>query len=193
MSDTPETTTADTATPDTERDLLRAKIEASERRIAERTLADQAKEAADSALEYTKANPLKVVGGAVAVGLVIGLMTSPGRRIATRAATGTAAAVSGAAATTSRAAKNATAEGSRLGNLISDAIIAFGIKLMDDAMDAGRAGKDALEDAGDSAAARARKLRRDASHFAGSTADKGRAAAQRTRRRASRAVRDLTN
>lgn len=188
MSDTPSP-----STPDTERDQLRAKIEASERRIAERTLADQAKEAADAALEYTKENPLKVVGGAVAVGLLIGLMTSPGRRIASRAASGTAAAVSGAAASTTRAAKNATAEGSRLGNLISDAIIAFGIKLMDDALDAGRAGKDALEDAGDSAAARARALRREASYLAGSAADKGRTAARRTRRKASRAVRDLTN
>ena len=188
MSDTPEATT-----PDSERDQLRAKIEASERRIAERTLADQAKEAADSALEYTKANPLKVVGGAVVAGLLIGLMTRPGRRMASRAATGTAAAVSGAAATTTRAAKNATAEGTRLGNLISDAVIAFGIKLMDDAMDAGRAGKDAIEDAGDSAAARARSLRREASYLAGSAADKSRAVAQRTRRKASRAVRDLTN
>ena len=183
-----------TKAPDTARDELRAKIEASERRIAERTLAEQAKDAANAAIEYTKENPIKVVGGAVAVGILIGLMTRPGRQIAGRAATGTAAAVSGAAASTAQAAKGVSTKSvSRFGALISDAIVAYGIKLIDDAMDAGRAGKDALEDASDTATAKARKLRRDASHFAGSTADKGRAAAQRTRRRASRAVRDLTN
>ena len=77
---------------------LRAKIEASERRNAERTLADQAREAAEAATEYTRAHPLTVIGGAVAIGLLVGLATRPGRRVATRAAGAVGAAASGAAA-----------------------------------------------------------------------------------------------
>lgn len=199
---TPETTDATTTdTKDEKRDALRQKIEASERRIAERTFADQAREAADAALDYTKANPLKVVGGAVALGVLIGLMTSPGRRVASRAATGAAAAASGAASAVGNAASgtaktvsNAASKGtSRAGNLLSDTVVAYGMKLIDDMLDAGRAGQDKLEDLGDSASARARELRRDAGYMAGNAADKGRAATQRTRRRAERAVRDLTD
>lgn len=205
MSTDPNPQTPDeTQTPGTEddrRDALRQKIEASERRIAERTLADQAKEAADAALDYTKANPLKVVGGAIVVGLAIGLMTSPGRRFASRTATGAAAAATGAASAvgnaasgTARSVGNAASKGSsRVNSFVTDALIAYGIKLIDDIVDGARSGGDKLEDIGDSAAARARQLRRDASYMAGNAADKSMTTARRTRRRASRAVRDLTD
>lgn len=183
----------DLTTEDDKRDALRVKIEASERRIAERTFADQAREAADAALDYTKANPLKVVGGAIAVGLVIGLMTNPGRRVARNAATSAAnmvgGAASGAAKTVGTAAQNRT---SKFASLVADAVVAYGIKLIDEAMDGARAGQDKLEDIGDSASAKARELRRDVGYVAGSAADKTRAATRRTRRRAERAVRDLT-
>lgn len=179
---------------DNGRDELRAKIEASERRIAERTLADQAQEAAEAATEYVKQNPLKVLGGAIAVGLVIGLMTSPGRRAAVSAATSTAGAVSnaasGAANTVGTAAKK---RGSAFGSLVADALVAYGIKLIDEALDGTRKGQDALEDIGDSTTAKTRELRRDAGYVAGKAVDKGRAATRRTRRRAERAVRDLTD
>lgn len=66
------------------RDQLRARIEAGERRVEERTLADQAREAADNAIDFAKAHPIATVAGAVAVGLVIGAMTKPGRRLARR-------------------------------------------------------------------------------------------------------------
>ncbi|MHA7818253.1 MAG: hypothetical protein ACX930_01255 [Erythrobacter sp.] len=199
---TPETTDPNPSeTADDKRDALRQKIEASERRIAERTLADQAREAADAALDYTKENPLKVVGGAVAVGVLIGLMTAPGRRAAGRAATGAAVAASGAASAvgnaatgTARSVSNAASKGtSRVGTLLTDTLIAYGMKLIDDVLGGARAGQDKLEDLGDSATTKARELRRDASYIAGSAADKGRAASRRTRRRAERAVRDLTD
>ena len=60
-------------------------------------------------------------------------------------------------------------------------------------MDGARAGKDAVEDISDHATAKARELRREASYIAGTAADKGRTATRRTRRRAERAVRDLTD
>lgn len=178
----------------TPRDELRAKIEASERRIAERTLGEQAQEVAGAATEYVKKNPLTVLGGAIAVGLVIGALSAPGRRVARSAATGAADAVgtaaSGAAKTVGNAAKS---RGTAFGSLLADALVAYGVKLIDEALDGARTGQDKIEDIGDSATAKARELRRDASYFAGSAADKGRAATRKTRRRAERVVRDLTD
>lgn len=201
MSEDLKTETETPQTQDEKRDALRQKIEASERRISERTLADQAREAADVALDYTKENPLKVVGGAIAVGLLIGLMTSPGRRFASRTATGAAAAATGAAnaigsaaSDTARTVGNTASKGSsRVNHFVTDTLLAYGIKLIDDVVDGARHSGDKLDDLGDSAAARARQLRRDASYLAGNATDKGMTATRRTRKRAGRAVRDLTN
>ncbi|MEM7700870.1 MAG: hypothetical protein AAF251_02930 [Pseudomonadota bacterium] len=181
------------ANPDA-RDELRAKIEARERRIAERTLADEARDAAGAATEYVKQHPMQVVGGAIAIGLVIGLMTRPGRRAVGNAATGTASAVSGAASGAAKSVGTAAkSQGSRLGTLIADALVAYGIKLIDDALDVGRAGKEKAEDVGDAAVAGARSAKRDAEYAAGASANKTRAVGQRTRRRATRAVRNLAD
>ncbi|MEM7664578.1 MAG: hypothetical protein AAF250_01860 [Pseudomonadota bacterium] len=174
------------------RDELRAKIEASERRIAERTMADQAKEAAGAATAYVKENPFKVLGGAIAVGLVIGALSKPGRRAARSAATGTASAVGGAASGAAKSVGNAAkSRGTAFGTLLADALVAYGMKIIDDALDTARAGREQLEDLGDDASAKARELKRDAGYIAGSTADKTRAVTRRTRRRAGRAVRDM--
>ena len=155
------------------RDELRAKIEASDRRIAERTLADSAREIAEDAGKFARAHPLTVIGGAIAAGLVIGLLTSPGRRLAQSTATGTAKAVSstaqGASAAVSKAAKS---RASALGNVLVDAAIAYGIKMIDEALDRARNGEDVLGEAGDTAKAKARGIRREASSLAGTAADK---------------------
>ncbi|MBD2841914.1 hypothetical protein [Erythrobacter rubeus] len=189
MTDTAETNTPAVAD---KRDELRAKIEASERRIEQRTLADQAKEAAGAATNYAREHPLTVLGGAIAVGLVVGAMTSRGRRAARGAAVGTVNAVNSAARSTKDAVGNAsTKQVSRFGTLLADAITAYGIKLIDDALDTAQAGQDKLEDLGDSASSKARQLRRDAEYYAGTAADKGKQVTRRTRRRAGRAVRDL--
>ncbi|WP_298303250.1 hypothetical protein [uncultured Erythrobacter sp.] len=187
------------------RDELRQKIEANERRIAERTLGDQAKEAVDAAVNYTRANPLTVIGGAIVLGLAIGLMTKPGQRVAGKAATSAVNAASGAASKVGDAAssaagaaagtvKNAAIDRTNtLWTLVADALVGYAIKFIDDALGGPNVGKDKLEDLGDSAAAKARTLRREASYLAGSAADKGRAATRRTKRRAERVVRDLTD
>lgn len=178
---------------DQKRDELRMKIEASERRIAERTLGDTAREMAQTAGDYAKANPLQVVGGAVAVGILIGLMTKPGRRVASQAASNAADAVGGAATSAGKSVGNAVKQrSSKFGSLVADALVAYGIKLIDEALSGARASQDKLEDIGDNASAKAREIRRDAGYMAGSAADKTRTVARRTRRRAERAVRDLT-
>ncbi|UAB77092.1 hypothetical protein INR77_09625 [Erythrobacter sp. SCSIO 43205] len=187
------------------RDALRQKIEANERRIAERTLGEQAKEVVDAAVDYTKANPLTVIAGAVAVGITIGLMTKPGRRIATTAATSAAGVatqaaskVSDAAGSAANAAKGTVASAAidrstAVWALIADKIVDHAMDLIDEVLGGATAGKDALEDIGDSAAAKARTVRREAEYIAGTAADKSRTATQRGKRRATRAVRDLTN
>ena len=48
-------------TDEQKRDQLRARIEAGEKRNEERSLGDQAKGVADSAIEFTKKHPLAVV------------------------------------------------------------------------------------------------------------------------------------
>lgn len=174
------------------RDELRAKIEANERRIAERTLADEAREVASAATDYVKQHPLQVVGGAIALGLVLGLLSKPGRRAVGNAASGTAQAVSGAASGAAKTVSSAAKKrGTALGTLLVDALVAYGIKLLDEALDGARNGQDRLEDIGDAATAKAREVKRDAEYVAGTAADKTRAMGQRTRRRATRAVRDL--
>ena len=197
--------TTETTPDDVKRDELRQKIEANERRIAERTLGEQAKETVDAAVNYTRENPLKVIGGAVVVGMAIGLMTQPGQRVAAKAATSAASAASGAATKVGGAASSAAGTAAdtvknvakdrtnAVWTLAADAIVGYAIKLIDDALGGPNAGKDALEDLGDSAASKARNLRREASYMAGSVADKGRTATRKTRRRAERAVRDLTD
>lgn len=200
-TDSTTNTDADAA----KRDDLRQKIEANERRIAERTLGEQAKETVDAAVDYTRANPLKVIGGAVAVGLTIGLMTQPGKRLAGKAAVSAASAATGAATKVGGAASNAAGAAAEtvktaamdrtnvVWAMVSDALVGYAIKMIDDALGGTNAAKDSLEDLGDSAAAKARSLRREATYLAGSAADKGRAATRKTKRRAERAVRDLTD
>ncbi len=187
-----ETNLMTTETAD-KRDELRAKIEASERRIAERTFADEARDAAGIATKYAKDNPLTVVGGAIAAGLLIGLMTRPGRRVVKNAATGTVAAVGGAASGTAKSVKTAAKTGGgAMSALFGDALVAYGVRIIDEVMDGARAGQDKLEDFGDAASASARKVAREANYVAGSTADKSRALSKKTGRRAGRVIRDLT-
>lgn len=89
MSDTAKSNvtpiSADSKLTDEEkRDQLRARIEAGERRNEERSFADQAKDVADSAIEFAKKHPVATVAGAVAVGLAIGAMTRRGRELGRR-------------------------------------------------------------------------------------------------------------
>lgn len=164
------------------RDVLRARIDAAERRNAERSIADQARDAASAAVDYTRANPLTVIGGALAVGLVIGLLTRPGRRVAGRALHGTADAISGAASgATSGAKKLATRGGSRFGALIGEAALAYIMTVVDEVLENAREGKERAGELSEATEARARKLSAQASQAAGSAAESTRALARQTR------------
>ena len=174
------------------RDALRARIEAAERRNADRGLADQARAAADAAIDYTRANPLKVIGGALAFGLVLGLLTHPGRRVAGKALHSASDAISGAASSASSGVKSvASRGGSRLGTLIGEAAVAYAMNVIDEVLDTAREGKARAEDLGEAAGTQARKLGAEASEAAGSAADSTRALARKTADVALGVVRDI--
>jgi hypothetical protein len=175
-----------------QRDGLRARIEAAERRNADRSLADQARAAADTAIDYTRANPLTVIGGALAFGLVLGLLTRPGRRVAGRAFHSASDAISGAASSASSGVKGvASRGGSRIGTLFGEAAVAYAMKVIDEVLDAAREGKERAEDLGEAAGTQARKLSAEASDAAGTAADSTRALARRTADAALNVVRDI--
>ncbi len=170
------------------RDALRARIEAAERRNAERTLADQARDAATAAVDYTRANPLTVIGGAIAAGLVIGLLTRPGRRVASRAVHSAGDAISGAAASASSGAKGlAVRGGSRIGQLLGEALMAYVMTVIDEVLDTARAGQEAAEDLSGAASAKAKQISGQLSGKTADAADTTRALARKT----AAAVRDL--
>lgn len=171
MADKAETATvtpisADSALSDQQkRDQLRARIEAGEKRNEERTLADQAKDAADTAVEFTKKHPYAVIGGAIAVGLAIGAMTRPGRRLGRR--------------------------GGVLAGLAADAALAYGARMIDKTMDAAQFAGDRFEDLSDSAATTARGLRRDAAYKLDVASDAVRASTRKAARGGSRTARAI--
>ncbi|MEX0342722.1 MAG: hypothetical protein AB3N06_09050 [Erythrobacter sp.] len=147
------------------REQLRARIEAGEQRNEERSLADQAKDAADSALEFTRKHPLAVVGGVLVVGLAIGAMTRPGRRLGRR--------------------------GGVLAGLAADAALAYGARMVDTVLDGAQYAGDRIEDLGDSASTAARGLRRDAGYKLDVAGDALRSSGRKAGRKGSRAYRAL--
>lgn len=155
------------------RDSLRARIEAAERRNAERSLADHARKAVSAAADYTRANPLAVIGGALAVGLVIGLLTRPGRRAALRVVSGAGEAVSGAASSATAGAKGIAARGgSRIGMMLGEAAVAYAMTMIDDALEAARSGQDRAGELSNTAGTQARNLARKSRDTAGRVVNK---------------------
>lgn len=151
------------------REELREKIEAAEVRNEERGLAEMAREAAETATDFAKKHPLATVAGAVGVGLLIGAMTRPGRRL--------------------------TRRGGALAAIAADAALAYGLEAFDRigtaTSAAARAGADGLEDLGDSVGSAARSFRRDAAYRADVAGDTVRATSRRAGRKASRSLRNL--
>jgi len=177
---------------DGQRDGLRARIEAAERRNAARSLSDNAREAADSAVQYTRAHPLTVIGGALALGLAIGLMTRPGRRLARNVVGSASDAVSGATSSATSGVKGVAARGgTALGSMLSEAAMSYVLTLIDDVVETARAGQERAEDIGDAAGAQARKLGASAVQVADTAAEGSRSLARKTRKAAGRVVADL--
>ncbi|MFN3988712.1 MAG: hypothetical protein ACK4IS_00480 [Erythrobacter sp.] len=167
---------------DAKRDALRARIEAAERRIAERRLVDDARDAARAAADYARANPGKVVAGALVLGLVIGLLTTPGRAMVGKAASR----MTGSA---SRKASGAMSEaGAKLGALLANALVAQGLKVLDEMLDGAATGKERASDLLGKAASEAQRIGREAAETSGDLARRSRAAAETAARDIARRV-----
>lgn len=178
---------------DSQRDALRARIEAAERRNAERTLAVQAREAASAAAQYTRAHPLTVIGGALALGLAIGLLTRPGRAAARRVVQTTSHAVSGAAATATSGTKRVAARGGvQIGTMLGEALMGYVLTAIDEALDAARTGQERAGEFGEAATTEARKLSASAADAAGTASDRTRKLAGQARSAATKVVKELT-
>jgi ElaB/YqjD/DUF883 family membrane-anchored ribosome-binding protein len=147
------------------REALRGKIAAAEKRQAQRSFADQAKDAADSALGYVRANPLKTVAAVAASALVIGALTRPGRRAGRKAGA--------------------------LAGVATDAALAYGLSLLDSAGSAASKGQDKLADLGGSVGDKARAWQSAAAKEGSQLSDYLVEAARRSGKRAGKSIDDL--
>ena len=113
-------------TSDEKRVALRDRIAKAQQRLTEHPASEQARDTAGALIDYAKRNPALVVGGAAALGLVLGSLSRSGRKAAT--ATGllgriaTDAAIAFALAMYERAAERAreTADDDDTGAKIGD-------------------------------------------------------------------------
>lgn len=150
---------------DHKREELKARIAAGQSRHERRSLSEQARDAADTAVDFVKEHPVATIVGGLAVGLLIGSMTRSGRRAGRRAGSWASSA--------------------------SDAVVAFGFGLLDDIEDMSRHGRDKAVDAGDRLGFKSRELKRDADHYARSLQDRASTTSRLAGRSLSRRLRDL--
>ncbi|MHA6317326.1 hypothetical protein ACXYN8_06670 [Altererythrobacter sp. CAU 1778] len=152
-------------TDDAKREELERRIEEGQARQEERTLADKASEAAEQATEFVKAHPMATIGGAIAVGLLIGAMTRPGRRLG--------------------------AKGVSLASAAADLAMVYGLKALDAAEDAARYSGDRIEDIGDTLGDKARKARRELGYQLGGARDAAGITAREGSKKAGRTTRSI--
>lgn len=154
-------------TIDDKRDALRARIEDGERRLAERDFAAAAKEAGTLATEFVKANPVATIAGVAVIGIMIGAMTRPGRRLGNRAAD--------------------------LASYATEAGVAYAMGLLDAAgelaEDVKQVSGEKLEDAGDALDRTARTAKREGTYLASTARDAAHDLGRRAGRKAGRTFR----
>ena len=148
-----------------QRDELRRKIEQSERRNEERSLADMARDATDSATEFVKEHPILTVSAVALIGLAIGSRTSKGRELTGRAV--------------------------GFADHLADLGMAYASGMAAKVGDAPRHSGDRLVDIGDDVAFGSRAARRNAHYYAERQKDAARHAGRRAARKAGRSYRDL--
>jgi hypothetical protein len=152
------------------RKTMRKKIEAGEKRNAERGFGDYAREARDGATSFVKQHPFATVAGGLALGAIIAAMVpGPGRRLR----------------------KKATAKGSALAAMLTELGVAYGASLLDNLGDAARTGQGKLEDFGETLGDTARGLRRDAGQLTDSARESARELSREAGKKAGRSLRDL--
>ncbi|WP_284125344.1 hypothetical protein [Parerythrobacter aestuarii] len=149
------------------RDALRRRIEEGEARLADRDLIAAAREAGAAAKDFVRAHPVATVAGVALIGIVIGAMTKPGRRLGSRAA--------------------------GLASFATEAGIAYAMGVIDTAGeladDVKEAGTEKLEDLGDTLDRTRRKAKREGTYLASSARDAVHDLGRRAGRKAGRTFR----
>lgn len=152
---------------DESRDALRQRIEEGEARLAERDLVAAAKEAGTAAKEFVQAHPAATIAGVAVLGIIIGAMTKPGRKLGGRAA--------------------------GLASYATEAGIAYAMGVIDAAGDLAddvrEAGTEKLEDIEDGLDRTARKAKREGTYLATSARDAVHDLGRRAGRKAGRTFR----
>lgn len=153
------------------REALRGKISEGQQRNSQRSFADQAKQAADGALEYVKANPLKTVAGVTIGALLIGALSRPGRRAGRKAAEKTSA----------------------FATIATEAALAYGLGLLETAGTAASKGQDKLADLGETVGEKARAWQTTAAKEGSELSDYLVKAAKRGGKQAGKSIKELRN
>ena len=147
--------------------------EAGSRQSTMERVGEKVVEAKDSFTEFAREHPFTVVIGGLALGVAVSALFP---RSPTRKAAAKVGGLGGKAAA--------------LASLAAEAAALYANQAFDAANDAARAGKDKLEDVGDTVGDTARHLRRDASYYADSAAHAARKASRETGKKVRRAVKN---
>lgn len=146
---------------DRKRQQLKDRVSKGEARLRERerTLGERVAEMRDTAIDLAREHPLLVVAGGLALGFLVSTMfkRSPTRKVAEKGA--------------------GKARG--LGLLAVELALPFVQRALVNATDAGKAGRERLEDLGEVAGERARSVGRSAASRAGETLEAARGAGRR--------------
>ncbi|ANY20640.1 hypothetical protein A6F68_02138 [Tsuneonella dongtanensis] len=130
----------------TKRTELKQKIEAAEKRNAERSFGDYARDAADGATSLVKEHPVATVVGGLALGAIVAsLLPGPGRKVR----------------------KKASARGAVIAGALADLALTYGTRFLDNAGSAARAGQDRVSDLGETLGDTARNAGKTASKTIG--------------------------
>ena len=121
---------------------LKEKIEAAEKRNADRSFGDYARDAADGATSFVKEHPIATVFGGLALGAIVAsLLPGPGRRVR----------------------KKASARGAVVAGALADLALTYGTRFMTGAEKAAKAGQDRVGDLGETISETARSASKSAS------------------------------
>lgn len=125
---------------------LKNKIEAAEKRNADRSFGDYARDARDGATSFVKEHPIATIAGGLAIGVIIAsLIPGPGRRMR----------------------KKASARGAVMAAALADLALAYGSQFLEGAGKVAQAGGERASDLGETLGDSARS----ASKSAGRTID----------------------
>jgi ElaB/YqjD/DUF883 family membrane-anchored ribosome-binding protein len=140
-------------TTSNKRTALKNKVAAAQKRNADRSLGDYAREAADGATSFVKEHPITTVLGGLAIGaLIAAVVPGPGRRLR----------------------RKASKRGAVMAGILAELASTYGAQLLDGASKAAREGQSRLADLGETVVDSAQRAQRETGSLADSAGDTAR-------------------